>query len=313
MKCLILYLNRRIDFLTPKEGSIHTMDEISCCERPLNSPLISCSGICGKAFHCKCVGFTANVRDKIMEGGNGLFWYCEECRSHTTALYVAKFLKYKDLFTGFMNQLKILESRVSGVSSEINSLTADIPDSLLPSPPSILLSPPTPAADTDKVSKEFPSPHGNSPSINQALQGTVSEPSTSTVSQDNESASSNPTGLVVVTPAPRNRVIFLSRLSPDTTEDQLLAHVKLKYSSSPLASQFFCRKITSRMRPQSEALLASFKLFAPPELFEAVCSRRFWPDGVLVKEFIPRTVRLPAASQDFPTLPSLQQQPPPRQ
>lgn len=280
--------------------------DISCCEKSSTSPLISCSGICRRAFHCKCVGFSANLRDRVMEGGNGLFWYCEQCRNDSTARYVAKFLKYKELFNGFMNQLKNLESQVASASSEINSISEKIPDALMPPVPNIILSPATPSADTASVGSEFPPPPSTVNSVAQPAPGVpenVAGPSSSAAT------SSNPLGLAVVLPAPRKKAVFLSRFSPDTTEDQLLAHVKHKCSSSPHASNLFCRKLTSRFRPSSEALISSFKLFVPLELFDAICCDSFWPVGVLVKEFVPRTVKLPAATEDFSACPTTQPQP----
>lgn len=217
---------------------------------------------------------------------------------------MAKVLKYQDLFNGFMNQLKQLESKVASASSEINCITATIPDSLLPQPPNIVLSPATPGADTADVNNVF------LPTLTSALQSNIASPSTSTASPVAASDTLNPAGLVVVSPTHRNKVVFLSRFSPNTTVEQLLTHVKSKCSNTPHTSKLICHKITSRIRPPSEALISSFKMFVPPELFETVCSATFWPSGVLVKEFVPRTVTLPALSENFPLRPATQQPPP---
>lgn len=286
------------------------MANTSCCGKAINSPTLSCSGICQKFFHAKCVALTGPMRDAIMKGGNGLFWYCQECRDQAAALYVSKILKYRELLNGFMNQLKNLESQVASASADISSVSESIPDSLLRNLPNIILSPPTPAADTGSSNYEFPSEQTAQQSTSSTSQ-TTDGLSPGSSNSDSANDVLNPVGLVVVPPAPRSKVVFLSRLSPDTTEDQLIAHVKLKCAGLTSASKLVCRKLTSKFRPPSDALLSSFKLFVPSELFDKICNSTFWPTGVLVKEFIPRTVRLPVSPEDFPPLP-VSQQPPPR-
>lgn len=101
------------------------------------------------------------------------------------------------------------------------------------------------------------------------------------------------------------RAVFISRLSPDTTVESLLKYISDKMELTPGLSRegISCFKIS---RPDS--LVASFKLLMSPDVFDLICSAAFWPEGVIVHEYLPRKRKsgstMPAALKNMENLES---------
>lgn len=87
-------------------------------------------------------------------------------------------------------------------------------------------------------------------------------------------------GLVVVPP---RRMVFVSRLSCDTSVDSIAAFLRSRCEG-------FCDDDCSIFkfnysRPRD---ISSFRILVPLRLFEIIVEESFWPPGVLVREFVPR-------------------------
>lgn len=90
---------------------------------------------------------------------------------------------------------------------------------------------------------------------------------------------------VTLRPAVLLRSVFISRVHPDTTESDIAGHV-----SSHIGIQrdlLSCRRI-DRLRNEVGSFSASFKIIVPDALFNAVVSPDIWPNGTVVREFVPR-------------------------
>lgn len=77
--------------------------------------------------------------------------------------------------------------------------------------------------------------------------------------------------------------VFVSRFAENTTEAMVKGYIGSKVSASDL-EKFNIFKINAS-RPRE---ISSFKIILPFSLFEKVVDRSFWPEGALVKEFVPR-------------------------
>ena len=84
--------------------------------------------------------------------------------------------------------------------------------------------------------------------------------------------------LLVVKPL---KAIFLSRLHPSTTSEDIISHIKESTCSDLL---FECISLKGRHQTR----VASFKLIVPDELFDILLSSDFWPPGIVIHEFVQR-------------------------
>lgn len=76
---------------------------------------------------------------------------------------------------------------------------------------------------------------------------------------------------------PPMKQIFVSRLAPDLTSDDVKAFIIAKIkNANPKVEKF---------KFAYDRQIASFKINVPPSLFETICSPSFWPEHLVVKEF----------------------------
>lgn len=92
-------------------------------------------------------------------------------------------------------------------------------------------------------------------------------------------------GTVIKNPIPikavsKPKVIFVSRLDPDTAPEDIISHL-VNTKSIPCESSIKCTKIS---KPKS--YVSSFKLVTNPTFFDSICNSNNWPPETLVKEFI---------------------------
>lgn len=91
-----------------------------------------------------------------------------------------------------------------------------------------------------------------------------------------QSGSSNE--LVVVAP---RKSIFISRLHSNTTINNISNYLKSKVQN---LGDNDCRII--KFNSSLPRDISSFKIIVPHDMFDTLLNRSFWPDGVLVKEFV---------------------------
>lgn len=87
--------------------------------------------------------------------------------------------------------------------------------------------------------------------------------------------SSDSTGLVVVNPPKRPKLVFVSKLSPSTTAEQLQAHL-----SSVNVAPLFCHRLKTKYETY-----ASFCVGVDDMYFQRLCDPCTWPSDCLFKPF----------------------------
>lgn len=82
---------------------------------------------------------------------------------------------------------------------------------------------------------------------------------------------------------PPRKTVFVSRLTPDTVENNIKNFIRVK---CPHFNENDCNVFKfSYSQPRD---ISSFKITVPLKIFDTIIDESFWPQGVLVKEFLPR-------------------------
>lgn len=89
---------------------------------------------------------------------------------------------------------------------------------------------------------------------------------------------------------PPMKQIFVSRLAPDSTSEDVMAYIQAKISDATIKVEKF--------KFSYDRQVASFKINVPPEHFATTSSPSFWPEYLVVKEYKPKIknripIRLP--------------------
>lgn len=82
-----------------------------------------------------------------------------------------------------------------------------------------------------------------------------------------------------------DRSLWISRLHPETTTDQILEYVMSKTDCNDKSS-FFCKKLVKRDADLSLLQFVSFKVDVNNEHFQCLIDPNVWPKTVRVREFI---------------------------
>ncbi|XP_052836635.1 uncharacterized protein LOC128252721 [Drosophila gunungcola] len=85
----------------------------------------------------------------------------------------------------------------------------------------------------------------------------------------------------ILTAVPPMKAVFVSRLIPSTTEDALKHYVVTKLSY-PYPDEIHIRKIYNKQKRK----ISSFKILLPDPLFSQILNPGFWPEHIVVHEFI---------------------------
>lgn len=85
------------------------------------------------------------------------------------------------------------------------------------------------------------------------------------------------------------RWIFVSRLNPNTSTQNLSQWLKSKLKSDDI----ICFPLIPRGIPLAELRMISFKVGVPESMLEMAKDRRNWPPGIQLRDFVIRTVSIP--------------------
>lgn len=103
----------------------------------------------------------------------------------------------------------------------------------------------------------------------------------------------SPTPILKAASVPKS--IFISRLDPETKESEVIQYIT-HYSSIP-HDLISCKKLSSRAHNGSTPLVSSFRILVPEQYFPNVVNPGFWPDNLLVKEFVPHQKHRPQSQK----------------
>lgn len=268
------------------------------CQIGNNDAPMVCCWICQKPMHAKCAGFGGNVADSINNSGSGVTWSCDHCRVPLKDIY--RFLNLtknsiSDMakeFDSLYNKFKIREENFTNFKfSECDTLSspkrkktntralrsttalAEKPStSSNPQPPTITISnvtniekPTTSAPDSCIIDVGSPiCPNNNN----------NNDPGPSSVLNIN-------TNLPTLRSVPKRKSIFVSRLDPNTSEQDVANFINSKLKSK---ATFFVKKFNFNY----ERDVSSFKVTPPLGDFAKILDENFWPTDTLVHEFIER-------------------------
>jgi len=230
------------------------------------------------------------IRDSI-ENNSGLKWSCESCREAEADM--SRFVRQtRENFCRLRKGFNMLHEEFQTMEMQFSALK--VLDVSPKSPTN------TPMDDVSSLSPRnsfiyTPVKHPNIVS-NKSIYPSI------VVSDDDAGPSSNillpsisntfpppslpaPKPLVAV---PLRKQIFISRLHPDTSIDDVKAYVQSKFPSALIAVDKFKFSFARD--------ISSFKLNVPPELFPTICCKNFWPNDLLVKEFTPHKRSRPTVS-----------------
>lgn len=299
--------------------------------------LLSC-WLCDAHAHWSCAGFNGRTFDTIIDRSKGLRWSCLNCRTLDVDFYrmfrdaklvlsrltsdfakvTENFNKMDSLFSSFeynegspkrkktshsvVNNCSIALPNASNLISLLspvvgeNSAPHSLPSIVESAPPvdncvtesnSLTLFP-----QSDRISgAETPVPM-DVPGI---VPGNVVIGGSPGVSAQDSGHAVN-LSLVVVPP---RRTVFLSRLSAGTTIDDIGYYLRSKLAD--LGDDVVIFKFNFS-QPRD---ISSFKIMVPGKYFDDIVSESFWPEGVLVREYIRRDRNRPDGSVRLPPLNSV--------
>ncbi|KAH8283714.1 hypothetical protein KR044_002849, partial [Drosophila immigrans] len=237
---------------------------LKSCQKQITAsqPSMAC-WLCDNVVHVKCVGYSGLVADAIAKR-TGLNWCCESCREVECEMRM------------FMRQTRVGFTNLIGgfhkLNDQFSALNSHIPIRE-PAPPTLVNAEVVSEVST-VVTRSRGKPNPNK-KISSAPPPTVGSP-TLLGSKDNipNITPLAPKPLVGVPPM---KQIFVSRLAPDLTSDDVKAFIIAKIkNANPKVEKF---------KFAYDRQIASFKINVPPSLFETICSPSFWPEHLVVKEF----------------------------
>ena len=82
---------------------------------------------------------------------------------------------------------------------------------------------------------------------------------------------------------PPRKALFVSRLAPETSVDNIKSYLAAKAPSVNLK-----RVSIFKLAPSQPRAISSFKILVPTENSEILLNKPLWPVGSLIKVFIPR-------------------------
>lgn len=251
--------------------------------------LVSC-WLCDGLAHLKCAGLTGRVLDNISEG-KGLRWCCPKCRS--VEIDFAKLFRVtKTAFSEIGKELSTLISKFNNYEKLFNDYKC-VEDSLLLSKkkkPFTRSTTKKTVIDLSDSNNDPPIPIGtalNTPISSQAPEILVTNATPTSLNAVSDIVNpipcqnSNvtvslgpPKGLVVVPP---RKTVFISRLSSDTTTNDIQHYIRSKLKIEDFSVYKF--------NFAKERKISSFKISLNFEIFDQVVDKNFWPSGVVVREF----------------------------
>ncbi|KAL9883440.1 uncharacterized protein ACN427_010777 [Glossina fuscipes fuscipes] len=92
-----------------------------------------------------------------------------------------------------------------------------------------------------------------------------------------------PNNDMCLTAVPPRKAIFVSRLAPETSVDNIKGYLATKVPSVNLK-----RVSIFKMAPSQARAISSFKILVQTENSDMLLNKSLWPVGSLIKEFIPR-------------------------
>lgn len=279
-----------------------------------------CCWLCDAHAHLSCAGFSGRQFDMISDRSKGLRWSCVKCRALDIDFYRmfkdAKLMisRMKSDFTTVMENFNKMESLFENFEyiegspkRKKSSLSVDTGNGNSLSNPSNLISLLSPVVENVEIivaQESIPSVTGSLQNLVPISSQSEISPSVEDISIDSVSISQTPVvnyasavrsaatdtfpqaagqrgihNLVVVPP---RKTVFLSRLASDTTINDIGDYIRSNCSN--ISDDIAIFKF-NYSQPRD---ISSFKISVPGKFFDEILNKSFWPEGVLVREFVHR-------------------------
>ncbi|XP_016954032.1 uncharacterized protein LOC108027216 [Drosophila biarmipes] len=235
--------------------------------------------LCDEYAHIKCAGISQNILD-LMDMKNGLKWSCEDCRVIKSQM--GRYMRQTRMeISELFSELRAVHEKYSKLESAFASHLQDcqlatIPEDTASQP---LKQDTTNGGDTvtegeTKAAVSLDTAHSGSE--------TLKEPPARIWHQN-----SRPVALPIIPipdilrAVPPLKAVFVSRLTTSTTEEGLKHYIVAKLSY-PDPEDIVVRKIYNKQRRK----ISSFKVLAPDPVYFRILSPGFWPEHIVVHEFL---------------------------
>lgn len=234
--------------------------------------------MCENEYHSKCAGISGLIVDALRDSSKGLRWACEKCHPSTCDF----FQLFKQSRAAFLEMSKDLASVQSKLAKYDNSFkTFSVLNNLENSPPrkKALRS----NSKNKKNELAVPILSDNDDIVVVEEMDTLAPPNvptsiTVTAPTLPPPISTNfdiPRQLMAVAP---KKCIFISRLTSDTSEDDVLTYLKAKIGTVTDVE-------IKKFKFANPRTTSSFKIFVPDGLFDTLLNNSIWPKYTIVKKF----------------------------
>ncbi|XP_017008177.2 uncharacterized protein [Drosophila takahashii] len=229
--------------------------------------------LCDEYAHIKCAGITENVRD-LIDTKNGLKWSCEDCRVIKSQM--GRFMRQTRMeITELFSELRTVHDKYLKLESEFSSH---------------LLNCQMPATPVDAEFRSEPCKQDKcnfGEAVTERKLGISNSAPLLEPSVKIKHYNTAPVVLPIIpipnilTAVPPLKAVFVSRLTTSTTEEALKHYIIAKLSY-PDPDDIQVRKIYNKQRRK----ISSFKILAPDPIYRIILSPGFWPEHIVVHEFI---------------------------
>lgn len=239
-------------------------------------PTIICYGPCQEKFHGICLGIPDSCIDLFRDPKYGFRYFCIKCREvsvtsihHEFKMMEASFNVLRGKFLTLYENVSKKDSLDLDSSSKIESLgkrrVRDMDEITLP------IKKKTSINSTLAIDKEVVKVSGF---VETPQPLPVIDTTSLPVAID---AANPPMPADILSAIPRPVAIFVSRLDPKTTVEQVREHIRMKIGGNSVIN---VKKLTKDNR-----VVSSFRLIVDPDLKDSVLQKEIWPVNAFVKMF----------------------------
>lgn len=287
------------------------------CKKVINaSDLAVDCWLCNNIVHAKCIGVAARTVDDVRKN-IGLRYCCEACRDVEREM-LSFMRQTKGGFKEVLSNFQKTHNMFLALEKQFNSLTLlnesprrkktatgvqHVDGSLQPAAGS-QLQPPLAQPSTSELTPRILRSSARKDSVSECAVGltvppiiSASSPSGSHILTNQSPVYLTPQGIRAGLPAdngttdsqsalpqaligiPPTKQIFVSRLSPVQTSEDVMAFIRGKVGAE------FSKVKVEKFKFSYARDISSFKINVPNVLFGTICSTNFWPEHVVVKEY----------------------------
>lgn len=236
--------------------------------------LIKCSGFCGKSFHAtaECSdliksnqSFDRNALLALKNHENIMFMFagCRTCLKSVSFIQLATKVEsvlssLEDVKLELMNQVNgALKSMKEGLKEDISNISSKV------------------AQQPVEVKQSYASVVAPSYSPSNSESGII--------------GSGGEDDVIHSVPVKSKKFVFVSRLNNSTTKEKLLSFIGKKLTTTT-EDDIICWPLVKLGVNTNTLSFISFKIGVPERNYQDLLNASFWPDGVLVREFIQKNI-----------------------